>query len=168
MGGKYITPAVSHVAPARLNEYIAPVPWRCCFCTCLTCASWTHSTTICLRRPQCPTLLPRPWTDTVRWMWVMISPSPATVTIKSMESSPLLVPIARTTQEISCIRTRCAQATGMLSLDGLKFNGAAVEIEFVITVPFFGYYSAVLKDTSFILSSILLIWGFRLLAVSCG
>ena len=46
--------------------------------------------------------------------------------------------------------------------DGLKLNGAAVETEFVITVLFLGYYSAVLKGTSGILSSILMTWGLRL------
>ena len=46
-----------------------------------------------------------------------------------------------------------------VDLNGLKLNEAAVETEFVITVPLFGYYSAVLEGTSGILSLILLAWN---------
>ena len=51
---------------------------------------------------------------------------------------------------------------------GLKPNDAAVETEFVITVPFLGCYSAVLEGTSGILSLMLLAWASGPSATSCG
>ena len=46
-----------------------------------------------------------------------------------------------------------------VKLDGLKLSDAAVETEFIITVPFFCYCSAVLEGTSGILSHILSAWA---------
>ena len=52
--------------------------------------------------------------------------------------------------------------------NGLKPNDAAVETEFVITVPFLGYYSAVLEGSSGILSLIMFSWASGPSAISCG
>ena len=96
--------------------------------------------------------------DTVRWMWVRISPSPTTATIKSTESS--CANSAHYAGDFVNTNLVCTSNWHVL-LDGLKFNWEAVETEFVITVLFLGHFSAVLRGTSGILSSILLIWGLR-------
>ena len=69
--------------------------------------------------------------DTVWWMWVRISPSPTTVTIKSTESS-----CANSAHYAGdfVFSNLVSTSNWHVKLGGLKFNWAAVETEFVITV----------------------------------
>ena len=55
-----------------------------------------------------------------------------------------------------------------VELDGLTLNDTAVETEFVITVPFLGYYTVVLEGTSGILSPSSCCRGLQLFSNFCG
>ena len=102
-----------------------------------------------------------------RWIQVNSS-SPSTLIIKSTGSWPLVVSITRATKGEFGYTNFEITSHWKVSPNGLKPNDAAVETEFVITVPFLGYYSAVLENSSGILSFILLTWASGSSAFSCG
>ena len=75
----------------------------------------------------------------------MNSSSPSTLIIKSTGSWPLVVSITRATKGEFGYTNFEITSHWKVNPNGLKPNDAAVETEFVITVPFLGYYSAVLE-----------------------
>ena len=98
----------------------------------------------------------------------MNSSSPSTLIIKSTGSWPLVVSIKRATKGEFGYTNFESTSHWKINPNGLKPNDAAVETEFVITVPFLSYYSAVLEGSSTILSLILLAWASGSSAISCG
>ena len=69
----------------------------------------------------------------------MNSSSPSTLIVKSTVSWPLVVSITRATKGEFGYTNFESTSHWKVNPNGLKPNDAAVETEFVITVPFLGY-----------------------------